>query len=82
MLEFPLPTGVNMALSDIAIKSSKRHEGKQKFMAFGVYPDVSLAQPRDKADFILHDQASAIRLPCQTLSAGFVKPLDIPIPCG
>ncbi len=80
MLVFPLPTGVNMALTDIAIKSSKpresafklsdgrglqlhitpqgsrlwrwayRHEGKQKLMALGVYPDVSLAQARDKAD--------------------------------
>ena len=69
-----------MALTDIAIKSSKpresafklsdgrglqlhvtpqgsrlwrwayRHEGKQKLMALGVYPDVSLAQARDKAD--------------------------------
>lgn len=77
---FPLPTGVNMALTDIAIKSSKpresafklsdgrglqlhvtpqgsklwrwayRHEGKQKLMALGIYPDVSLAQARDKAD--------------------------------
>lgn len=80
MLVFPLPTGVNMALTDIAIKSSKpresafklsdgrglqlhvtpqgsklwrwayRHEGKQKLMALGIYPDVSLAQARDKAD--------------------------------
>lgn len=80
MLVFPLPTGVNMALTDIAIKSSKpresafklsdgrglqlhvtpqgsrlwrwayRHEGKQKLMALGVYPDVSLAQARDKAE--------------------------------
>ena len=80
MLVFLLPTGVNMALTDIAIKSSKpresafklsdgrglqlhitpqgsrlwrwayRHEGKQKLMALGVYPDVSLAQARDKAD--------------------------------
>ena len=80
MLVFPLPTGVNMALTDIAIKSSKpresafklsdgrglqlhitpqgsrlwrwayRHEGKQKLMALGVYPDVSLAQARDKSD--------------------------------
>jgi len=69
-----------MALTDIAIKSSKpresafklsdgrglqlhvtpqgsrlwrwayRHEGKQKLMALGVYPDVSLAQARDKAE--------------------------------
>lgn len=69
-----------MALTDIAIKSSKpresafklsdgrglqlhvtpqgsklwrwayRHEGKQKLMALGIYPDVSLAQARDKAD--------------------------------
>ena len=80
MLVFPLPMGVNMALTDIAIKSTKpresafklsdgrglqlhitpqgsrlwrwayRHEGKQKLMALGVYPDVSLAQARDKAD--------------------------------
>lgn len=80
MLVFPLPSGENMALTDIAIKSSKpresaykltdgrglqlhitpqgsklwrwayRHEGKQKLMALGVYPDVSLAQARDKAD--------------------------------
>lgn len=80
MLVFPLPTGVNMALTDIAIKSSRpresafklsdgrglqlhitpqgsklwrwayRHEGKQKLMALGVYPDVSLAQARDKAN--------------------------------
>lgn len=80
MLVFPLPTGVNMALTDIAIKSSKarksafkltdgrglqlhvtplgsklwrwayRFDGKQKLMALGVYPDVSLAQARDKAD--------------------------------
>lgn len=80
MLVFPLPTAVNMALTDIAIKSSKpresafklsdgrglqlhvtpqgsrlwrwayRHEGKQKLMALGVYPNVSLAQARDKAD--------------------------------
>lgn len=77
---FPLPTGVNMALTDIAIKSSKprestfklsdgrglqlhvtplgsklwrlayRFDGKQKLMALGSYPDVSLAQARDKAD--------------------------------
>lgn len=80
MLVFTLPSGENMALTDIAIKSSKpresaykltdgrglqlhitpqgsklwrwayRHEGKQKLMALGVYPDVSLAQARDKAD--------------------------------
>lgn len=80
MLVFPQSTGVNMALTDIAIKSSKprdsafklsdgrglqlhvtpqgsrlwrwayRHEGKQKLMALGVYPNVSLAQARDKAD--------------------------------
>ena len=80
MLVFPLPTGMNMALTDIAIKSNKpresafklsdgrglqlhvtpqgsklwrwayRHEGKQKLMALGIYPDVSLAQARDKAD--------------------------------
>lgn len=80
MLVFPLPTGVSMALTDIAIKSSKaresafkltdgrglqlhvtplgsklwrwayRFDGKQKLMALGVYPDVSLAQARDKAD--------------------------------
>lgn len=80
MLVFPLPTGMDMALTDIAIKSSKprssafklsdgrglqlhvtpqgsklwrwayRHEGKQKLMALGIYPDVSLAQARDKAD--------------------------------
>jgi len=71
---------VNVALTDIAIKSSKpresafklsdgrglqlhvttqgsklwrwayRHEGKQKLMALGVYPGISLAQARDKAD--------------------------------
>lgn len=69
-----------MALTDIAIKSSKpresafklsdgrglqlhvtpkgsklwrwayRHGGKQKLMALGIYPDLSLAQARDKAD--------------------------------
>lgn len=72
--------GMNMALTDIAIKSSKsrestfklsdgrglqlhvtplgsklwrlayRFDGKQKLMALGSYPDVSLAQARDKAD--------------------------------
>lgn len=77
---FPLPTGENMALTDIAIKSIKpresafkvtdsrglqlhvtslgsklwrlayRFDGKQKLMALGSYPDVSLAQARDKAD--------------------------------
>lgn len=69
-----------MALTDIAIKSSKpresafklsdgrglqlhvtpqgsklwrwayRYGGKQKLMALGIYPNVSLAQARDKAD--------------------------------
>jgi integrase len=80
VLVSPLPTGVNMALTDIAIKSSKprdstyklsdgrglqlhvthlgsklwrlayRFDGKQKLMALGSYPDVSLAQARDKVD--------------------------------